>query len=149
MSLQLYINEKRFFVNYDSGIPSANLLNTFTKCLYALVVSSSLLLTYLGLFLAARVDLKERARKAWSRWRGRLPRNTRVLLHTLSYYLAVTRSTCEVIKNFQVKNPNLNYLRLILSTCQSDSMVLIELRMQLGWRESNGKAVRNPDGKVG
>ena len=83
------------------------------KCLYALIVSSSLLLTYLGLFLAARVDLKERARRAWSRLRGRLPRNTKILLHTLSYYLAVTRSTCEVIKDFQDKNLSLNNFRLI------------------------------------
>ena len=67
-------------------------------CLYALVASSSLLLVYLAVFFAARVDLKERAQKAWSRLRGRLPRNTRILLQTLSYYLAVTRSTCEVIK---------------------------------------------------
>ena len=148
----MYSNEKRLNVNYDSGIPSSNLLSmsTSTKCLYALVVSAGLLLTYLGLFLAARVDLKERARKAWSRLRGRLPRNTRILLQTLSYYLAVTRSTCEVIKSFfQDKNLNLNNLRLISSTCQSDSMVLSEQRTQLGWRESNGKAVHNPDGKVG
>ena len=100
------------------------------KCLYALVVSAGLFLTYLGLFLAARVDLKERARKAWSRLRGRLPRNTRILLQTLSYYLAVTRSTCEVIKFLQDENPNLNYIRLISSTCLSDSMVWSELRMQ-------------------
>ena len=91
MYLPLYI------YYYHSGIPSTD-LSTPTKCLYALVVSASLLLTYLGLFLAARVDLKERARKAWSRLRGTLPRNTKILLHTLSYYLAVTRSTCEVIK---------------------------------------------------
>ena len=68
-----------------------------TKWLYALVAFSSLLLVYLALFLAARLDLKERTQKAWSRLRGRLPRNTRILLQTLPYYLAVTRSTCEVI----------------------------------------------------
>ena len=67
-------------------------------CLYALAASASLLLVYLAVFFAVRLDLKERAKNAWSRLRGRLPRNTRVLLHTLSYYLAVTRSTCEVIK---------------------------------------------------
>ena len=67
-------------------------------CLYALVASSALLLVYLAIFFAARVDLKERVEKAWSRLRGRLPKNTRILLQTLSYYLAVTRSTCEVIK---------------------------------------------------
>ena len=89
------------------------------KCLYALVVSSGLLLTYLGLFLAARVDLKERARRAWSRLRGRLPRNTRILMHTLPYYLAVTRSACEVIKVFLIPDKNLNHnnLRLMSSTC--------------------------------
>ena len=100
------------------------------KCLYALVVSAILLVVCLVIFLAARVDLKERARKAWSRMRGRLPRNTRILLQTLTYYLAVTRSTCEVIKFVQDKTANLNNLRLISSTCQSDSMVLSEQRMQ-------------------
>ena len=95
--------------DYHSGVPFELLsMSISDKCLYALVVSSSLLLTYLGLFLAARVDLKERARKAWSRLRGRLPRNTRILLHTLSYYLAVTRSTCEVTKLVQERmNHNL------------------------------------------
>ena len=64
-------------------------------CMYALVVSSSLLLVYFAIFFAARL---ERVEKAWSRLRGRLPRNSRILLQTLPYYLAVTRSTCEVIK---------------------------------------------------
>ena len=65
------------------------------KCLYALIVFGSLLVVCLVSFLAARVDLKERARIALSRLI--LPRNTRTLLYTLSYYIAVTRSTCEVI----------------------------------------------------
>ena len=88
-----------FIRNYHSGVLYEPLgLSISDMCLYALVVSSSLLLVYFAIFFAARLDLKERAQKAWSRLRGRLPRNTRILLHTLSYYLAVTRSTCEVIK---------------------------------------------------
>ena len=79
-----------------------------TKCLYALVASSSLLLVYLALFLAARLDLKARAKKAWSRLRGRLPSNTRILLQTLAYYLAVTRSTCEVDNLFLVQLFNIS-----------------------------------------
>ena len=86
-------------VNYHSGVLFEPLSMSISEiCLYALAVSSSLLLVYLAVFFAARVDLMERAQKAWSRLRGRLPRNTRILLQTLSYYLAVTRSTCEVIK---------------------------------------------------
>ena len=78
-------------------LPEPSSMSISDMCLYALVASSSLLLVYFAVFFAARVDLKERLHKAWSRFRGRLPRNTRVLLQTLSYYLAVTRSTCEVI----------------------------------------------------
>ena len=86
-------------VDYHPGVPSAELLTTSisTICLYALVASSSLLLVFLTFFFAAKVDLKERAQHTWSRLRGGLPQNTKILLQTLSYYLAVTRSTCEVI----------------------------------------------------
>ena len=82
------------------GVPSAERLSMSisTICLFAMVVFSSILVVYLVAFIAARVDLKGRAQKAWSRWRGLVPKNKRILLQTLSYYLAVTRSTCEVIE---------------------------------------------------
>ena len=88
-----------FIGNHHSGVLSEPLsMDISDMCLYALVVSSSLLLVYFAVFLATRVDLKKRSQRAWARLRGRLPRNTRTLLHTLPYYLAVTRSTCEVIR---------------------------------------------------
>ena len=97
LNLELFMmNLKQIII---SGVPSVELLSmsTSTICLYALFVSSSLLLVYLVIFFAARVDVKRRAHNAWAKLRGRLPRSKTILLHTLSYYLAVTRSTCEVI----------------------------------------------------
>ena len=64
-------------------------------CLSAMAASSSLLVIYLGAVLAARVGLKSRLKRFW-RGGSELPQNGTLLLHTLPYYLAITRSACEV-----------------------------------------------------
>ena len=64
-------------------------------CLSAMAASSSLLVIYLGAVLAARVGLKSRLKRFWQGGRE-LPQNEILLLHTLPYYLAITRSACEV-----------------------------------------------------
>ena len=60
-----------------------------------MAASSSLLVVYLAFLFAIRINL--RARVAWlcGGWK-KLPQNGTLLLHTLPYYLAVTRSSCEV-----------------------------------------------------
>ena len=60
---------------------------------YPLVTSSSLLLAYLA-FLA----LKWRSSRAkiLEAQTAKVPREEKMLLHTLPYYLAITRSSCEV-----------------------------------------------------
>ena len=79
-----------------AGVPSEASLSSRGKLLYALFGFSSLLFLSIALFVADRVGLKERTHKAWSRiTRGPLKKTQTVLL-TLSHYLAVTRSTCEV-----------------------------------------------------
>ena len=64
-------------------------------CLYAMAASSSLLVVYLASLFAIRIDLRARVVWFWGGWEN-LPQNGTLLLHTLPYYLAITRSSCEV-----------------------------------------------------
>ena len=60
------------------------------------IASSSLLLVCLAIVFAKRIDLIGRVVKAWRRMQGKSPRYKGPLLHTQPYYLAITRSCCEV-----------------------------------------------------
>ena len=67
------------------------------------IASSSLLLVCIAIVFANRIDLIGRVAKAWRAMQGKPPRYKRPLLHSLPYYLAITRSCCEV-SPFQIFN---------------------------------------------
>ena len=85
-----------------SGAES-DVFNVSNMCLYGMIASSSLLISYIAVLLAFQVDLWARVLETWKRARGD-PQSgeKRHLLHTLPYYLAMTRSSCEVILHFDV-----------------------------------------------
>ena len=60
------------------------------------IVSSILLLVFVAIAFATRIDLIGRVVKAWRGMQGKPPRYKRPLLHTHPYYLAISRSCCEV-----------------------------------------------------
>ena len=62
---------------------------------YAMATSSSLLVVYLAVLFAMRIDFRARLARLCGGWK-RLPQNETLILHTLPYYLAITRSSCEV-----------------------------------------------------
>ena len=62
----------------------------------AVVVTASLLLVWLFLLLAMWKNLANRLSQGWARMRGSASKHKVPLLHTLPYYLAITRSSCEV-----------------------------------------------------
>ena len=65
--------------------------------LYPLVASSSLLLTYLAFLIMKWGYSRSKLVQGWMRrLRGKSPKEEKMLLHTLPYYLAITRSSCEV-----------------------------------------------------
>ena len=64
-------------------------------CLYAMATTSSLLVVYLAVLYAMRMDFRARLARLCGGWE-RMPQNETLLLHTLPYYLAITRSSCEV-----------------------------------------------------
>ena len=76
----------------------AKVLGTSTTwLLYSLVASSSLLLAYLAFLIMKWGYLRSELVKGWMRrLTGKLPKEEKMLLHTLPYYLAITRSSCEV-----------------------------------------------------
>ena len=79
-----------------SGAES-DIFNVSNMCLYGMIASSSLLIAYIAVLLAYRVDLWARVFETWKRARGEPQAGEkRHLLHTLPYYLAITRSSCEV-----------------------------------------------------
>merc|ERR1712107_90455 len=59
---------------------------------YPLVASSSLLLVYLAFLVLRYTYSRSKLVQGWTR---RLIGNPPMLLHTLPYYLAITRSSCE------------------------------------------------------
>ena len=71
-------------------------LNLPELCLYGMITFSSLLMAYIAVFFAYQVDLGARVLQAWKKVLGQPPGEEEHLLHTLPYYLAVTRSSCEV-----------------------------------------------------
>ena len=79
-----------------AGVPSEASLSSREKLLYALFGFSSLLFLSIALFVADRVGLRARAHQAWSKIVRIPPKKTQTVLLTLSHYLAVSRSTCEV-----------------------------------------------------
>ena len=65
--------------------------------LYLLVASSSLLLANLVFLIMKWGYSKSKQVQGWMRrLRGKPPKEEKMLLHTLPYYLAITRSSCEV-----------------------------------------------------
>ena len=62
---------------------------------YAMATSSSLLVVYLAVLVAMRIDFRARLARLCGGWE-RMPQNETLILHTLPYYLAITRSSCEV-----------------------------------------------------
>ena len=62
---------------------------------YAMATSSSLLVVYLAVLFAMRIDFRARLARLCGGWE-RMPQNETLILHTLPYYLAITRSSCEV-----------------------------------------------------
>ena len=68
-----------------------------TWLLYPLVASSSLLLAYLAFLIMKWGYSRSKLVQGWMRrLTGKSPKEEKMLLHTLPYYLAITRSSCEV-----------------------------------------------------
>ena len=64
---------------------------------HPLIVSASLLLVYLTFHVLRYCYSRSKLVQGWTRWLiGKPPEEEQMLLHTLPYYLAVTRSSCEV-----------------------------------------------------
>ena len=64
---------------------------------YPLIAFSSLLLTYFSaLFIKLGYSRSELVQGWMRRLTGKSPKEEKMLLHTLPYYLAITRSSCEV-----------------------------------------------------
>ena len=80
-------------IMYHSGA-QADPFNVSTLCVYAMVASSNLLIAYILVFVAVQIDLGARVLQAFRR--GQRQPEDKQLLHTLPYYLAITRSSCEV-----------------------------------------------------
>ena len=65
--------------------------------LYPLVASSILLLAYLALLIVKWTYSRSVLAQGWlRRLTGKPLKEEKMLLHTLPYYLAITRSSCEV-----------------------------------------------------
>ena len=65
---------------------------------YPLVASSSLLLVYLAFLVLRYTYSRSKLVQGWTRWLlGKPLKEEKMLLHTLPYYLAITRSSCEVV----------------------------------------------------
>ena len=68
-----------------------------TWLFYPLVVSSSLLLAYLVALTVKWGYSRSKLVQGWMRrLTGKLSKEEKMLLHTLPYYLAISRSSCEV-----------------------------------------------------
>ena len=76
-------------------IADANSWSLHSVLLIATVVSSALLLLYLSVLLSLAINLRARLAR-WSGWELLSQDSGALLLHTLSHYLAITRTTCEV-----------------------------------------------------
>ena len=80
---------------YHVTVP--RLLEISTWLIYPLVVSSSLLLAYIAALITKWGYSRSKLVQGWMRrLTGKPPMEEKMLLHTLPYYLAITRSSCEV-----------------------------------------------------
>ena len=79
-------------------LAAATELEKFTAwLLYLLVASSSLFLAYLAFLTMNWGYTRSELAQGWMRrLTGKSPKGEKMLLHTLPYYLAITRSSCEV-----------------------------------------------------
>ena len=65
---------------------------------YPLVASSSLLFVYLAFLILRHGYSRSKLVQGWTRRMiGKPPKEEKMLLHTLPYYLAITRTSCEVV----------------------------------------------------
>ena len=81
---------------YNFSVAS-ELERSTTWLLYPLVASSSLLLAYLAFLIMKWGYSRSKLVQGWMRrLTGKSPKEEKMLLHTLPYYLAITRSSCEV-----------------------------------------------------
>ena len=65
---------------------------------YPLVVSGSILLAYFTVVVVRFSYSRSKLVQGMTRWLiGKPPKEEKMLLHTLPYYLAITRSSCEVV----------------------------------------------------
>ena len=93
-----------------------------------MIVSTSLLLVYIAAFCAFQVDLGPRILQAWKRARGKSTEEEKHLLHTLPYYLAITRSSCEVI--IQLQDHICNCYSVCILMCWKIVILLKELQYE-------------------
>ena len=89
------IDDTPYYINY---LTVARAMKRSTTWLfYPLVVSSSLLLAYLAALIMKWSYSRSKLVHGWVRRLTRKPpKEEKMLLHTLPYYLAITRSSCEV-----------------------------------------------------
>ena len=84
---------------------------------YPLVASSSLLLVYLTFLVLRYSYSRSKLVQGWTRTLiGKPPKEEKMLLHTFPYYLAITRSSCEV--SCQSRDLNFEFPRHMFSTFQ-------------------------------
>ena len=84
--------------NKTSGEPEVvSMARPTTWQFHPLVVSASLLLAYLTFIVLRYSYSRSKLVQGWTRrLLGKPPKEEKMLLHTLPYYLAITRSSCEV-----------------------------------------------------
>ena len=96
-----------------------------TWLFYPLVASSSLLLAYLAFLVINWGYSKSKRVQGWMRrLTGKPPKEEKMLLHTLPYYLAITRSSCEV-----------SWVIIFLDSTQSSQAYVLNL--PIGHKASN------------
>ena len=109
-------------------------------------------MVYIAIMFAFRVDLGSRILQAWKRARGKSTGEEKHLLHTLPYYLAITRSSCEVSTNIRsIKSIDFQYkaqahiLNLPVGhnipTAAKNSVKLDGVKLKLGDTKTTWKSV--------
>ena len=84
---------------------------------HPLVVSACLLLSYLTFAVLRYCHSRSKLVQGMTRWLiGKPPKEEKMLLHTFPYYLAITRSSCEV--SCQSRDLNFEFPRHMFSTFQ-------------------------------
>ena len=109
-------------------------------------------MVYIAIMFAFQVDLGSRILQAWKRARGKSTGEEMHLLHTLPYYLAITRSSCEVSTNIRsIKSIDFQYkaqahiLNLPVGhnipTTAKDSVKLDGVKLKLGVKQARWKSL--------